>query len=66
MTINGGGTCTSQFDFGFGKPNVTVSGTLRNDKNGLVDGLVNGTSIGTPGGATVYAYLLDISGNVAL
>ena len=27
MTITAGGTCTSQFDFGFAKPNVTVSGT---------------------------------------
>ena len=65
VTINSGGTCTSQFDFGFGKPNVTVSGTLRNDINGLVDGLVNGTAIGSPDGAAVYAYLVDASGNVA-
>jgi hypothetical protein len=65
VTFVSGGTCMSQFDFGFGKPNVTVSGTLRNDKNGLVDNQVNGTSIGSPSGAVVYAYLVDISGKVA-
>ena len=65
VTINSGGTCTSQFDFGFGKPNVTVSGTLRNDNNGLVDALVNGTVIGAPDGVPVYAYLVDASGSVA-
>jgi hypothetical protein len=61
-TINSGGSCVSQFDFGFGKPNVTVSGTLYNDRNGLTDGLVNGTAIGSPGGAAVYAYLTDATG----
>ena len=65
VTINSGGTCTSQFDFGFGKPNVTVSGTLRNDNNGLIDGLVNGTAIGAPDGVAVYAYLVDAAGKVA-
>ena len=64
VTFNAGGTCTSQFDFGFGKPNVTVSGTLYTDKNGLVDSLVNGTATGTVGGAIVYAYLTGLSGNV--
>ncbi len=65
VTFNAGGSCTSQFDFGFGKPNVTVSGKLYNDKNGLVDGLVNGTVMGAPGGLTIFAYLTDMSGNVA-
>jgi hypothetical protein len=65
VTINSGGTCTSQFDFGFGKPNVTVSGTLRNDNNGLVDAIINGAAIGAPDGVPVYAYLVDASGNVA-
>ena len=64
VTINGGGTCSSQFNFGFGKPNVTVSGTLYNDPNGLVDGLVNGSVAGTPGGTVIYAYLTDVSGMV--
>ena len=64
VTINGGGTCSSQFNFGFGKPNVTVSGTLYNDPNGLVDGVVNGTAMGTPGGTIIYAYLTDVSGRV--
>ncbi len=65
MNITSGGSCASYYDFGFGKPNITISGTLRNDKNGLIDGLVNGTAIGSPGGATVYAYLADVTGNVA-
>jgi hypothetical protein len=66
VTITSGGTCTSQFDFGFAKPNVTVSGTLLNDQNGLVDGQVNGPAIGSPGGATIYAYLADLSGKVVI
>ena len=65
VTFNAGGTCTSNFDFGFGKPNVTVSGRLYNDQNGLVDGLVNGTANGSPGGVIVFAYLVDFSGTVA-
>ena len=65
VMINSGGSCTSQFDFGFGKPNIIVSGTLRNDKNGLTDGLVNGSAVGAPDGTPVYAYLADASGKVA-
>jgi hypothetical protein len=65
MTIAAGGSCTSHFDFGMAKNSTTISGTLRNDKNGLQDGNVNGTGIGNPNGATVYAYLVDVSGNVA-
>lgn len=66
MTITSGGSCTSQFDFGMAKTNITVSGTLRNDKNGLMDNVVNGSSVGSPGGSTVYAYLINASGNVVL
>ena len=65
MTINSGGSCASYYDFGYGKPNITVSGTLRNDKNGLTDGVVNGAGVGSPAGATVYAYLTDATGLVA-
>lgn len=65
MSISSGGTCTSQFDFGVTKSSITVSGTLYNDKNGLVDGAVNGTVVGSPGGSVVYAYLADTLGNVA-
>ena len=65
-TIAAGGTCTSQFDFGFAKPNITISGLLYNDRNALVDGLVNGTVVGNPGGSTVYAYLTDASGDIVL
>src|SRR6185436_8727488 len=28
MTINSGGSCTSNFDFGLAKTNITISGTL--------------------------------------
>ncbi len=66
MTITAGGTCTSQFDFGFAKPNITITGTLRNDYNALVDGQVNGAPVGNPGGATVYAYLTNASGDIVL
>ena len=55
----------SNFDFGLAKTNITVSGTLCNDKNGLIDGLVNGAAIGSPSGATVYAYLMDYQDKVA-
>jgi hypothetical protein len=65
MTIASGGSCTSNFDFGLAKTNITISGTLYNDKNGLVDGLVNGAAVGSPGGATVYAYLTDYQDKVA-
>src|SRR6185295_7113120 len=43
FSISTSGTCTSQFDFGLAKTSITVSGTLYNDKNGLMDGVVNGT-----------------------
>jgi hypothetical protein len=66
VNIAAGGTCTSNFDFGLGKPNITISGTLRNDNNGLIDNVINGPAIGNPGGVPVYAYLVDISGEVAL
>jgi hypothetical protein len=65
MTITAGGSCRSDFDFGMSKNSTTISGTLRNDKNGLIDGQVNGSPEGSPSGATVYAYLVDASGNVA-
>src|SRR5205085_9391018 len=45
MTINSGGSCSSNFDFGLTKMNITVSGTLYNDKNGLVDNMVNGPGL---------------------
>ncbi len=64
-TFSNGGTCTSLLDFGIAKSSITVSGTLYNDSNGLVDVLVNGTATGSPGGATVYAYLVDSTGAVA-
>lgn len=66
VNIVSGGSCTSQFDFGLAKQNVTISGRLLCDKNGLIDGQVNGYPHGSPGGATVYAYLVDVSGKVAL
>lgn len=61
-----GGTCSSLLDFGTAKLSITISGTLYNDINGLADGIVNGAATGTPGGATVYAYLVNSSGKIAL
>ena len=61
-----GGTCSSSLDFGTAKISITISGTLYFDSNGIVDGLVNGTASGSPGGATVYAYLVNSSGKIAL
>ncbi|HYF30206.1 MAG TPA: Ig-like domain-containing protein [Chitinophagaceae bacterium] len=66
VSIVSGGSCTSQFDFGLAKTNVTISGRLLCDKNGLIDGQVNGYPHGAPSGGTVYAYLIDASGKVAL
>jgi len=60
-----GATCSTQFDFGIAKSSVSISGTLLNDNNGLVDATVNGPFIATPGGATVYAYLTDVTGRIA-
>ncbi len=65
VTIAAGGSCTSQFDFGYSRPNVIVSGRLRIDANGVKDNQVNGSGIGRPDGKTVYAYLADPSGNIA-
>ncbi len=65
MTIAAGGSCTSHADFGITKNSITISGTVRNDKNGLVDNLVNGPGKGNPSGTTLYAYLVDGSNSVA-
>ena len=51
-----GGTVTLPFT------TVSVSGTVYDDANGLTDSLVNGT--GTSAGSTLYANLVDGSGNV--
>ena len=64
MSISGGGTCSSSADFGLAKTSVTVTGTLYNDANGLVDNTVNGTGQGKPSTATVYAYMADATGKV--
>jgi hypothetical protein len=65
MTFNSGGTCNAQQDFGLAKTNITISGTLRNDKDGLKNGNINGPGTGTPEGVTVYAYLVDNTGRAA-
>ena len=43
---------------------VSISGNVFNDADGLTDSTVDGTGIGTPSGTQVYATLLDASGNV--
>jgi len=64
-TFASGGSCASQFDFGMAKLSISISGNLYNDKNGLVNSLVDGPAIGTPGGVPIYAYLADSTGKVA-
>ncbi|RYF45235.1 MAG: T9SS type A sorting domain-containing protein [Chitinophagaceae bacterium] len=65
VNIASGGSCTSRFDFGFSKPNITISGRLRRDANGLKDNLVNGSNLGRMDGVPVYAYLADPNGTIA-
>ena len=43
---------------------LAINGTVFNDVNGNSDNTVNGTGLGNPGGTTLYANLLDGSGNV--
>lgn len=57
-------TCLGPFDFGIAKNNVSISGKLFNDANGLTDNLVNGTAMGMISTMSVYAYLVDTSGKV--
>ncbi|MEP7164571.1 MAG: Ig-like domain-containing protein [Ferruginibacter sp.] len=64
LTATSTTTCLSPNDFGVTKNTVSISGTLFNDANGLVDNLVNGTVTGTVSGSSVYAYLVDTSGKV--
>ncbi|MEZ4959932.1 MAG: DNRLRE domain-containing protein, partial [Saprospiraceae bacterium] len=64
MTANNAATCLAPYDFGIAKGSTSISGTLYNDPNGLSDGQVNGTPFGNPSGATVYAYLVDVTGEV--
>ncbi len=57
-------TCLAPYDFGIAKNKILISGTLYHDANGLTDGVINGTAIGTITGSTVYAYLVDSTGLV--
>ncbi|MDZ4756654.1 MAG: T9SS type A sorting domain-containing protein, partial [Bacteroidota bacterium] len=43
---------------------LTISGTMFNDLNGLVDNVVNGSTLDNPSATTMYAYLVNGSGNV--
>ncbi|MSQ78473.1 MAG: DUF11 domain-containing protein [Flavobacteriaceae bacterium] len=43
---------------------LSVSGTLFNDANGLVDATVSGTAIDQASSTTIYAYLVNGSGDV--
>jgi hypothetical protein len=64
VTANSMQTCLSPFDFGLAKNKISISGTLYHDANGLTDGIINGTAMGTITGSTVYAYLVDSTGLV--
>ena len=65
FSVSGSGSCFAPYDFGVAKSSITISGTLFNDANGLVDNTVNGTVTGSPSGTTMYAYLTDNTGKVA-
>jgi len=65
FTATSAQTCLAPYDFGIAKNKIAVSGGLYNDANGLTDGIVNGTSMGTVTGNVVYAYLIDGAGKVA-
>ena len=64
VTATGMQTCLSPFDFGIAKNKITISGTLYHDANGLTDGSINGTAMGSITGSAVYAYLVDSTGKV--
>ena len=64
MTATSGITCLSPYDFGVSKNSISISGTIYNDANGLVDGQVNGTAMGMPDNNLLYAYLVDSTGRV--
>ena len=65
MVATNGGTCLFPFDFGLAKKYVTISGTVYNDVNGIMDNQVNGVPTGAPSGNTLYAYLVDSTGKSA-
>lgn len=43
---------------------LSISGTLFNDANGLVNSTVDGTPTDAPGGTTLYSYLTSTGGNI--
>ncbi len=53
-----------QVNFGRNFSSVGLSGTVFNDVNGLTDSTINGTGNGTPGGASLFANLIDSNGIV--
>ena len=64
MAINGSGTCNSGLDFGIARNSINIKGELHNDDDGLKDAKVDGPSIGTLNGTTVFVYLTDNKGIV--
>ncbi len=64
QTANSSTTCLVPNYFGVDKNTVTISGTLYNDANGLVDNLVNGTGLGLVSSIGMNAYLTDSVGKV--
>jgi len=65
VTLNSSG-CSSPYNFGIANRSITVSGTLYADANGLVDLLVNGSTIDMPDAVRIYAYLVDTNGVIVL
>jgi hypothetical protein len=64
FTATSAQTCLAPYDFGIAKNKLIISGTVYNDANGLTDNLINGTTLGTASGSTLYAYLVDSTGLV--
>ncbi|MEO6489458.1 MAG: Ig-like domain-containing protein, partial [Ferruginibacter sp.] len=64
LTATTSQTCFGPNNFGVAKNTISISGTLYQDANGIMDNLVNGTPIGTVSGIVNYAYLVDTAGNV--
>ncbi|MCY7293086.1 MAG: T9SS type A sorting domain-containing protein, partial [Ferruginibacter sp.] len=65
LTATSLATYLAPYNFGIAKNTISISGALFNDANGNMDNLINGTSLGTMSGSTVYAYLVDSTGKVA-
>jgi hypothetical protein len=63
VTDNQGAT-SAPADLTINFTDLTISGTVYNDVNGLNNNIIDGTATGTPGGVQVYVNLVNSAGNV--